>query len=890
MRREKKLFLLAMILALNAELFGDQIRYEPVSGNGHFIEKPKELGNNDIIQLNAGRKETDITKVTNKTEIIINKSKNSGINLYFSEKDKRIGKNIFINNGAIRVKQGIGFQVGNKGIIENTKDITVEQGTGIIFKDNGSFINSGKLSAGNNIAIKNVGKGNTTVYLKEGSTVTGKILGSITEVDILGFDKGNYSNLNVKDYDAIVVKNGNVKIDKSDISLGYNKGTNKYIEESKQEMTKGDATQSEKNTTKDLTISNSNLTVNLNGEKNKLIDADKLKFEGNISLKFGGDKSTYNVNDILGIDNIESSGANFEKTVVWSYDNNSGKLVARKKSYNEILTKPQLTEFASAFQSGAGETIYKDFGSKLESLKTEKEFTNALTQMSGAVHGYVVDFAAINARTMVNTMRDRALTRDYLRNRPINSWTQDVMYIDNNHRLGGLMDVNYNEKGVLGVTEKQILENGRLGIVYGGTSGNAKFEGGENGSAKLDGAYFGGYYNHEFNPNWSLNSNANFVYTHNNVTRNIKFSDVNKTFESTYPTYTVGMGTSLIYTVKDDLKNKAHFYAGIDVEKLMIGNINEDGPKGNSIMKSASGGEKTYYSIVPSAGFMVQNTGYVFDKKYRVGANLNWETELGNIKDGKRLKVEGIGKEYQIATTERENVFSYSLFGALDLTEDLAINAKYTSMFSDEYNSDMIGAGFEYKIDTMSDNIFGNFAHKLENSRKFSDRWGATLGFALDVEDKNEFATIGDNVTSAEYKPKLTFSLNDKKSKWSYYFEGYTKTNTLFGSKKGGELDSQASRLHGEARWKDTYSKGDYGISFGYRNESSKKPNFATSKGARKFVKNKNHELRITPSFTYNLGQGFILNGKSGIISSYKYEGDREGQTDFKTETQLGVS
>ena len=77
-----------------------------------------------------------------------------------------------------------------------------------------------------------------------------------------------------------------------------------------------------------------------------------------------------------------------------------------------------------------------------------------MTQMSGGVHGYIVDFAALNARTITNTMRNRALTRDYMRKRPLNSWTQDISYIDNNHRLGGLMNVDYTEKGVLGNLSK----------------------------------------------------------------------------------------------------------------------------------------------------------------------------------------------------------------------------------------------------------------------------------------------------------------------------------------------------------------------------------------------------------------------------------------------------
>ena len=391
------------------------------------------------------------------------------------------------------------------------------------------------------------------------------------------------------------------------------------------------------------------------------------------------------------------------------------------------------------------------------------------------------------------------------------------------------------------------------------------------------------------------------MYTHNKVTRNVNFADINENFKSAYPTYTVGMGTSLIYTVKDDLRNKAHFYAGVDVERIMIGNINEnkDIAKDETglAIKTTSYNPRTYYSIVPSAGFMVQNTGYVFDRKYRIGADLNWETEVGDIKDGKRLKLTGLDKEYKVETSERENVFSYSLFGALDLTESLSVNARYTSMFSDEYDADMIGAGFEYKMDTMADNFFGTLAHKLENNRPFSDRWGGTFGLIMETDDVDDYTkyddghpTSGDVATSMEYKPKMILSLNDKQSNWSYYFEAYHKTNNMFGSIKSDERESHASRYHGEARWNDTYSKGSYGMSFGYRNENSRKSDYYASNKTREIVKNGTHELRITPSFTYDLGHGFTLGGKSAIVFMYKYEGDRAGQMDMNTESQIGFT
>ena len=845
------------------------------------------------------------------------------------------------NTGKIAISgNGTGAKVSNGAVFVNDGSITGPKGTGIAL-ENGVLINNKEIKltdVNEGFAVKSL-SGNNTVYLKKGSTIKGKIVGA-DGVDVLALEGTKagkvYDGLYVENYEKISVVNGDVKIgNNSRIELEYTKDAED--ENGKTYKDKTDEIIGGKDSAGNLTISNSTLIIdfkdsltNPKGTNNPIIDVGdgKLIFGEGMKLDFTSSdgRDEFNFNEALGLKegqidfdkNINIDDI-FKDTAVWEYDNSTGEIIAKRHKYEDVVLKPQLKEFSGIL--GNKENFNKDYKDTLDNLlpelnliDTKEAFTNAVTQLSGGVHGYIVDFAALNARTMTNTMRNRALTRDYMRKRPLNSWTQDISYIDNNHRLGGLMNVDYTEKGVLGISEKQILPNGRIGLVYGGSKGNAKFEDGANGSSSLDGAYFGGYYNHEFNDKWSLNSNINFVYTHNKVTRNvdITYKDKDKKeikdpiFKSTYPTYTFGTGTSLVYTVKDDLRNKAHFYAGVDVEKIMAGNIheareNKEDKTGLAVKSNADGG-RTYYSIVPSAGFMVQNTGYVFDRKYRIGADLNWETEVGNIKDGKRIKLTGLDKEYKIETSERENVFSYSLFGALDLTESLSVNAKYTSIFSDEYDADMIGAGFEYKMDTMADNFFGTLAHKLENKRTFSDRWGMTLGFMMETDDaddataytkdsnNNDIPTIGENITSMEYKPRLTLSINDKKSNWSYFFDTYHKTNDLFGSRKGGEKESHATRIHGEARWNDTYSKGTYGMSIGYRNENSEKPYYLTSKGNKETVKNGTHELRLTPSFTYDLGHGFTLGGKSAIVFMYKYEGYREGQMDMNTESQIGVS
>lgn len=892
--------------------------------------------------------------------------------VYKDSKGVKVSGGVFANEGKIFVNnEGLGIEVLS-GKVENKKGGTIEvsKGTGVkvsggaftnegkidvtggykgntgIQLENSMFINSGEITGkgfnGAAVAIQSV-SGNNTVYLKEGTKISyfdekenqmrkGKIVGA-DGIDVLGFEKGTYSDLDISNYEAITVRDGIVIVKDSTIELEYNKGTKEYLEQAKKDMDEYDSKNKKAVEEKKLTMSNSNLIIDFkdsltnpngpNGE-NPIIDVGtdgKLTFGEGMKIDFSSsdNRDVFNLNEALGLgkDQIVIEGNFddvFKDTAVWEYDNSTGEITLKKNKYEDVVLKSELKEFAGIF--GNKDNFNKDYKDtisnilpELNLLDTKGEFTNVMAQMSGGVHGYIVDFAALNARTLTNTMRNRALTRDYMRKRPLNSWIQDVSYIDNNHRLGGLMDVDYTEKGILGISEKQILPNGRIGLVYGGSKGNAKFEDGANGSSSLDGAYFGGYYNHEFNDKWSLNSNANFVYTHNKVTRNIditykdkdKKEIKNPIFKSAYPTYTVGMGTSLIYTVKDDLRNKAHFYAGVDVERIMVGNINENKEQKDDTtglaVKTTSYNARSYYSIVPSAGFMVQNTGYVFDRKYRIGADLNWETEVGDIKEGKRLQLIGLDKEYKVETSERENVFSYSLFGALDLTESLSVNARYTSMFSDEYDADMIGAGFEYKMDTMADNFFGTLAHKLENNRPFSDRWGGTFGLIMETDDVDDYTkydnghpTSGDVATSMEYKPKMILSLNDKQSNWSYYFEAYHKTNNMFGSIKSDERESHASRYHGEARWNDTYSKGSYGMSFGYRNENSRKSDYYASNKTREIVKNGTHELRITPSFTYDLGHGFTLGGKSAIVFMYKYEGDRAGQMDMNTESQIGFT
>ncbi len=120
---------------------------------------------------------------------------------------------IFVYDSAIGMKlenNAVGVNTGTIEVIETEK-----KGTGVTLK-NSLFVNSGTIN-GVNEAIKSMG-GNNAVYLKNGSKVAGKIVGA-DGIDVLGLGKGAYDNLDVNNYEALTVRDGNAKITNSKIML-----------------------------------------------------------------------------------------------------------------------------------------------------------------------------------------------------------------------------------------------------------------------------------------------------------------------------------------------------------------------------------------------------------------------------------------------------------------------------------------------------------------------------------------------------------------------------------------------------------------------------------------------------------------------------------------------
>lgn len=866
--------------------------------------------NSKGIQVNKGT-------ATNEGKIEANGKNTAGIYVNAGTGAKKVE---FINNNQVIANgtgaKGIQFGTGG-GTVTNNKDIIAKDGAiGVFFYQgkNNILVNSGTIDAGNGSAIESGKDTNNTVVLKNGSNIVGNIKGN-TGVDVLVVEGGGeYKDLSITSYDKIVsLKNENstddAVISNSNISLEFNDGTKDYTND---ELNKEKA---------GLTIKDSNLVVDLTNktEGSSLVDTGdgKLTLDGNMKIAFNGGngEKEFNISEILG-DEIVANNAKFESSAMWDYTTENGDLIAKKKSYTEAVGKSQLEDFGKALeQSENGKIEDGDFktGLTLLGLLDASQFTDAMTQLSGGVHGYTVDFAAINSRTLSNAIKNRELNKERLRDKALNSYDQEVAYINNHHKIGGLINVDYNEDGVLGITEKQIMPNGKLGLVYGGAKGKAKFENGKHGKANMDNLYLGGYYAYDFTDKLTLVSNANFVYSHTNVTRNIKFSKegedskLEQTYDSTYPVFGFGGGATLYYTPYNSLNNSVTLYGGIDWTKVVQGNINEDSDnaenKTNVTIKNLPADEQMYDSVVPHIGLSLSNNEYIFNRKYRLGVNVDYETELGNIKNGKKLKLSALSTPHRVETAERENIVSYSLNGALDLTEDFTIYGNYTKADSDEYDAERVEAGFKYKMDRMSDLfVTGPLLGNIENSKPYSRRWTGVASFILDGEDdsdrsyynhidkdSNQSHSRGDYATSLKLKPKFTLSLNDRDTKWSYYFETYYMSNGMGMNLDKNERRKSESRIHAEARWSDQYSKGRYGFNIGYRNEITSSPTLSQYVQRDRLTRGL-HQFRFTPNFTYNLGNGFIFGGSTTGIIAYDYEGYRKGQTDFELENEYGIT
>lgn len=911
--------------------------YVGENGSGKILNSGDIFVENGAIGIQISDKASDI-EIENSGNITIE----NGIGI-------DMGVGTFKNSGDVAVQNGIGINLRggtalNEGKIENysigsgvkvSKAVFINSGEiknygvgNAVLVSNGTFINEGgTIDAENGIAIKSdilrlkdpdTGKyydapTDNTVVLK-GGKVNGDIIGGIGIDALFLQGENSLSNISLENYEILSVAGGDSKIDNAFIDLEYNKGNKNYFEESKDKLQNDGVITEDKGK---LEISNSSLVIDFKNSltdstlENSIISADKLILNGDIRFSFisGDGRKEFDLSEAFGGVDIElGENAKINSSVVWDYEVKDGNIIAKKSSYADIVNTGKLTKFVTQLEEDRSAKSFAETRSvdksllyavsDAEQLQTVGEFSEAMKQLSGGVYGYMADIAALNSKTLSKKMLDRVIQSDFTRERPTNSSTQDVIYMDSNHRINGLMNVSYKENGVLGVTEKQVEENAKIGFMYGGSNGSVKFEGGDYGSANLDNIYMGGYYNYRFTDRFSLTSNARVTTAFNSLKRTINYGDTNATFNSTFPTYGFGIGTVASYNILKD-SYKFGVYGGIDWTKIVQGNISEDPRQGGkpqnelAINNKGSVDEQFYDSVVPKAGVVLEKTGYVLGKKYILGGNLEYETEMGNIKDGKTLKLQGLSEKHRIETSRMENLMSYNIFASLNLTEDFSLLGSYTSTKSKEYDADSLTVGGRYRFNSVGDSLNTYFDNLAGNK---NNRWRGRVNFILEAEDDSDRVYFdskgdvfpGDYAASTSYIPKITMSLNDTKSKWSYFFEGYYRDNQMFQGLKANEAEQHSTRVHLEARWGDTFSRGRYGFNIGYRNETSEKPqNFG--KDTFKEVKRGSHQIRFTPNFLYNLGNGFALNGNFTNIYQYNYMGYGEGQANFTMENQAGL-
>ncbi|RRD40163.1 autotransporter domain-containing protein [Leptotrichia sp. OH3620_COT-345] len=815
-----------------------------------------------------------------------------------------VSENSFgINSGTgkIHVNEGVGIKTDKNGISVNKGEIILkgEKATGVQL-GNAAFINDGGKIIGDKSgnAIFSRSLTDNTVILKNAVSINGKIIGN-SGADSLFFENAVAEGLTVEEYNSLNLS-GNSFVRNSEISLESSKNAQNYTEKMKTDLIKGGYINGQSGT---LTLENSVLTLNKKEGVPIYINGNAVIFKGRMNLSFKGEGKEFSVSEYLGGIKVDGSEAEFQDSLVWTYrkkENND--VILGKNKYSDVSGNINLSEFAQYLENERNKSrisgdLDKIIG-EMEQLKDRKVFNDVLSQISGVVHGYVADSALINFGLFEKISLKKTFSRDIMRNRPLNSTTHDIFHINDTGNFSGVINAGKKEKGIVGIWEKHIVRNNRLGFIFGATERTLDFKKNNGGKAETDTVYFGGYYDYALNSGLSFLTTVGTAYSHNSVKREININDKNYTFNSSYPVIVLGAGSKIIYTPVEKNMFRVSIYAGINFKKIFQGNINEERERvsakaSNLTIKNVPVNEKSYNSVKPNIGINVEKNGIFLNRVYRLGFGTGFETEKGNINKFKHYKLQGLSSEHKVKSVNLKNIFYYNVNLAFGLTENLSLTLNYRHSKGKEYKSDRVEAGFEYKGDVFRNNILNSIAAKLNNSKKVS-RWRKTVGFTLDSEDPSDRSyyygnvlSAGDYSKSSDYKPLIWLTLTDTKSKISYYFEGFYKDNGMFQGKNDREDKVSSNRLFGEIRYRNTFSKGNYGLNFGYKSENSRRPKNYKKKDY--YVsKTGFHEFKLDANFSYNLGNGYFLNGKTTGMADIYYKGERKGQKDYKLENQYG--
>ena len=782
-----------------------------------------------------------------------------------------------------------GMKVEAQSLGENSGKI-LSYGNNAVVLNNGFFINSGEIQAFNGVAIASSTNTNNAILCK-GGTINGRVNGS-SGVELF-YLANNASNIQAQQYEFLGVY-GNQTLQNSLISLHHHADTATFKAQADQKFASSLPT----STTGNLTLQNAIISLDLGDNPNQSFSLLTLKSlsldeKSIISLDSRDGSNDFNLSKIIGVKN-----ANFQSkstSIIWDYHQNSNKeWIAHRTAYQDVLEDNKLSNFAQTIQSlKASNADLNLFALNAETLSSKKDFTTAMAELSGSLHGYVLDIASMSSHSFAQTLDQQAKQSDFTRTLETGKSTHRIYTYVNGATLTSDMDVTHSEIGAYGIIENVASPQSKLGFAFGGSISEAKFNEEKSGKSLTQNLYVGAYYNYDFFDFLSISSNARVGVSYVNTERNISFGNVSKSFSAQYPIYSFGLGVTLnsYYTLD---YWRFGLFAGVDYARLTQGNLYEDQSPSSSVSgvavnSSGSVNEESYNSAIMKAGVSIENIGYLFSKKYALGLRLQYQSELGDIKK-KRLRLQGLKDQYSFETLDLTNMLGYGIYANYYFTPYLSLNTDLKGTYAKEINSFLFSLGLAYKFDSV-ENILCAYQEPLET------RWRGNVSLILETEDNSDRVyfnylgekSSGDYITSTRFIPKLILNLTDTQTNLSYYYEGFYSDNKMFQGLHTNEAKQYSTRAHFEMRWSNTIDFFTQSYSIGYRNEINQRP-YNFGKLTYKQVTNGSNEFRFSPSYVFSLGAGFTLWGSVLGSINQNFMGYNKGDCDYFLESYVGLN
>lgn len=424
-------------------------------------------------------------------------------------------------------------------------------------------------------------------------------------------------------------------------------------------------------------------------------------------------------------------------------------------------------------------------------------------------------------------------------------------YLNSRENFKGELSGKSKNNMYIGSLDKQITKEGRLGFIFGGGESKVDFSNPVN--IKRQNAVVGGYYNYKLTDRLSALSMITFDYSHNSVKIENR--------SSTSPTMSMTVGTNFNYILSDDFM-KVALNGGIDWSKVLQGTYNDSVANTNS-------NTEYYDSVRPNIGISATKDFVVANKKGKLGLDISYEKELGNIKNEKTIWAP-VGKRNKIASMKHENMVNLGVNGNIDLTNSLNIGASYNKMISEDYDLDLYGVNFQYKLEKsiLSDYNGLNFLDK-------DKRFRVTANVMLETEDYDDNSAGNAGTTSIQ--PRIILTINDKKSSFMYLMDAFYKTEEMFGSSKAGEGKDTNRRINPQINWKGMNVTENLRINgyVGWRNQVRKQTNSTDG-----YFRQDVNSYRMAPGLSYKINNELTFFG-STLLAKDEVADSRKG-TDYQ--------